>query len=310
MRSGRCAAARSPASAGGRGRATRAACRTSAGTRGRRDAVAAASRTRRSGRSTRSRRSPSLRSTPVRMRSPGSVSGVNSSGASAQTSGPEPRGPSDPPPPQPARSSSSSPRPPASLRLLRPDEPVAPRRVGVRRRDPTWRTSPATTSSPGCPATACEPGHGGSPPIAGAMSGMPAPPARSTSAPRRRDHLLSPAVAPALAVPPEVVAVGVARAVGPHSHLVARQTLSNEVSMPLAGRSRRGSSPAPEQLHAVAPVVVDVVVLTMSPFPPKIPIPVPTGAWNVGQTIFGSRSRIGCLQYASRSSLKRSRLFE
>jgi hypothetical protein len=43
----------------------------------------------------------------------------------------------------------------------------------------------------------------------------------------------------------------------------------------------------------------------MSPFPPKMPMPVPTGTWNVGQTTVGSRCSGGVsLQYASRSALK------
>ena len=51
--------------------------------------------------------------------------------------------------------------------------------------------------------------------------------------------------------------------------------------------------------------------LKMLPLPPPVRIPVPTGTWNVGQTLRGSRfSGAVFLQYSSWLSLNRSTLFE
>jgi hypothetical protein len=74
--------------------------------------------------------------------------------------------------------------------------------------------------------------------------------------------------------------------------LFEANVFSNDVSTPLSG-SPRNAAGTYSSLIPSRQLSQTKLLRAMSPLPPKMPRPVPTGTWNVGHTIVGSRFSIG-----------------
>ena len=223
------------------------------------------------------------------MRSPGSVSGVNSSGSSAHFSGPLPWPETVPEPPQPASRAAAASATSGAERLAHgrlgsagTEPPELPPEPG------SAAAAPAGCRAVGAGRVVRRLGRAGEPVAAGRVGVLVRIPGRARGlagqlglvarplavrarAGRQADQhvagrqqagvarVAAPAVALALLVPPDVVAVGVRSAVGPHAELVVGERVVEgrvHALVVLAAERRRHV----EQLDAVAPVVVDVVV--------------------------------------------------